>query len=365
VELVQRFDQLPLLASYKQHVSAGFRRFVADLVYDLQVYRSLFDEIDAGLAEESPETRAQLRRAVIEAQGPAYFSFFDQKLRELAEQVRGFSKQEHERHGFYFRRQVWDMIFASEFLRRTNVRPRGYAGDSGMMQHIYENTYVGETIFGQLMHKHPVEEPAAQAVRNRRRMIAETLAQAARDQGNGATRLRFMSVACGPAWELRDLFATAEDCARYECVLLDQDDEALAEAAREIRRVEARTGAAVSATYLRHSVRTMLRTSDLGGRFGRAHVIYSMGLFDYLSQPVARAVVGKLYQLLEPGGRLVIGNFHQGNPSRCYMEYWMDWVLLYRSEEQLLDLAAGLPGARAQISFEATRSQMFLEVQRT
>ena len=59
-----------------------------------------------------------------------------------------------------------------------------------------------------------------------------------------------------------------------------------------------------------------------------------------------------------------MGNFHVANPTRTYMEYWMDWVLLYRSEAEMLELASELPGAHASVVFEDTGSQMFLCVRR-
>ena len=86
-----------------------------------------------------------------------------------------------------------------------------------------------------------------------------------------------------------------------------------------------------------------------------------MGLFDYLTPPVAKAVIANLYRLLEPGGQLLIGNFHVSNPSRVYMEYWNDWVLYYRTEDDMLNLLQQ-PDAQLQLEFEETKSQMFLKV---
>jgi extracellular factor (EF) 3-hydroxypalmitic acid methyl ester biosynthesis protein len=88
-----------------------------------------------------------------------------------------------------------------------------------------------------------------------------------------------------------------------------------------------------------------------------------MGLFDYLTPPVARAVLEKTWDLLLPGGTLVIGNYHFQNPSRVYMEYWGDWPLYYRTEQSLMDLASGLPGEKV-ISFDPTGCQMFLRLER-
>jgi extracellular factor (EF) 3-hydroxypalmitic acid methyl ester biosynthesis protein len=107
----------------------------------------------------------------------------------------------------------------------------------------------------------------------------------------------------------------------------------------------------------------MLRDRGLRDRLGRFHVVYSMGLFDYLTPPVAKAVLARLVDLLEPGGAVVVGNFHSSQPSRVYMDYWMDWPLYYRTEESFHALAEGLP-ARASLSFDPTGCQMFLKLER-
>lgn len=364
VRLDQGFDQTALLQRRKAEIRPEFRAYTADLVYDLAIYRQLFDEIDASLANEKPETAALVRDSVRAKQGRAFLRFFDERLAQLETMVAGFTRAEHERHGFYFRRNVWGNILTSAFLARTNIRPRGYAGDSMMMQQLYDNSYQGDSLFGQLMHKHPIETAAAQAVRNRRKLLVDLIEAAYRDRPDPSRALRILSVACGPAWEVRDLFTRAEDAARFSCTLLDQDEEALGEAEHHIHLVGTRLEAPVQAKYLRDSVRTMLMSKDIVAQFGKHDFIYSMGLFDYLTAPVARSVLTRLYELLEPGGRMVIGNFHVENPTRTYMEYWMDWVLLYRHEDDFQALGRELPGATFEIYREETRSQMFLDVRK-
>jgi extracellular factor (EF) 3-hydroxypalmitic acid methyl ester biosynthesis protein len=186
----------------------------------------------------------------------------------------------------------------------------------------------------------------------------------ARFPRTGHHGFRLMSVACGPAWELQDLLYTADDVARLHCTLLDQDTEALSLAGEGIRRIEEARGVHVSVDEVVESVRTMLRIRDLAGRFGRYHFVYSMGLFDYLTTPVARAVLARLWELVLPGGTLLVGNYHTGCTGRTYLDYWCDWSLFYRSEEEFTALAAGLPGARMELHFEETKSQMFLRLER-
>jgi extracellular factor (EF) 3-hydroxypalmitic acid methyl ester biosynthesis protein len=252
---------------------------------------------------------------------------------------------------------------ASAFLARTNLRPRGYAGDSVLMRWIYQRGHVGETAFGCLMHRHPLETPAAQAVRNRRAFIAD-LARRMTSAAGGDVPLRIMSIACGPAWEVRDLFQRPEDGPRFAVTLLDQDSRALAEARTGVLQLQRGLGIPINARLVQGSVRQLIRSQHPAQTWGRHRLIYSMGLFDYLQHEFAARLASQLFDMLEPGGKLVVGNYHVGNPTRCYMEYWMDWPLVHRTEEEMRSLADGLPGAEASLSFEDTGCQMFLELTR-
>ena len=363
VNLKGFFQNLPLVLSQKERIKPAFRDYTSDLLYDLSVYKKFFNEQDRVLANEPAKVAEAAQQTLLRTEGRRFLGYFDAQLGALGELVQGFEKEEHERHGFYFRRKVWEHILASEFLKRTNLKPRGYAGDAEMMVMLYENQYVGNYVFNQLLHKHPVETPAAQAVRNRRRRIPQVLRSVlARFPELPAHGFKFMSVASGPAWELQDLFLAAEDFERFHCTLLDQDPEALASARQGIARIEAARDIRIQAEYLNESVRTMLRTRDMAGRFGQFHFIYSMGLFDYLTPPVARAVLAKLHQLLLPGGTLLVGNYWMGQPTRYYMEYWMDWVLYYRTEQDFLELTEGLAAQERAVSFDESRCQMFLQL---
>jgi extracellular factor (EF) 3-hydroxypalmitic acid methyl ester biosynthesis protein len=361
VNLKGFFQNLPLVLAQKDRIRPEFRDYVADSMYDLSVYKKFFNEQDRILSNEPLPVADAGREALLKTEGRRFFRFFDAQLERLSQLVDGFDKEEHERHGFYFRRHAWEYILGSEFLKRTNLKPRGYAGDAEMMVMTYENDWVGNYVFNKLLHKHPLDTPAAQAVRNRRGLIPQVLRDVAGrlDQDRPVSVL---SVACGPAAELQDVFVTPPDFERFSVSLLDQDPEALEFARSSIARIERSRDRTVRARYLTDSVRTMLRSRNLAERFGRMHFIYSMGLFDYLTTPVARALLARLFELVEPGGALLVGNFHVSNPTRHYMAYWMDWVLYNRTEDEFLDLAARLLGAKASVTFDGSRSQMFLRV---
>lgn len=365
INLKTYFQSLGLLISQKKKIKDSFKIFTADLIYDLEIYRHFFDDLENKYQNESRRIKNHLDKIIINQEGRNFFDFFDAKLKELENQIREFTKEENEQHGYYFRRQVWHFIKSSKFLERTNTKPRGYAGDSEMMTYIYKNDYRGKSIFAKLMHKHPVETEAAQAVRNRRSLIAKKIKSIREEfQNQRSSSINFLSLACGPAFELKDIYQNGQDMKNLHCTLLDQDTDALDKAKSNVRALEKRFRSKIKVRFLTDSVRTMICTPDLEVKWGKFHFLYALGLFDYLTPPVARAVMKKIYKLLHPGGQLVIGNYHVKNPTRYYMEYWSDWVLYYRTEEDLLSLFDSDGKAEKSIDFEETGSQMFLQIKK-
>jgi len=361
VTLETSFQNLSLILAQREKVKLEFKEYAANLTYDLEVYRHFFDELDGKYMDEPEHIHEVLQQTIINREGPNFMRFFDEKLLELKALAKYHTREENENQGFYFRKQVWGFILCSEILTRTNLKPRGYAGDSEMLNMVYQHGYRGKSTFSKLLHHHTVGIEAAQAVRNRRQLVAEAIRHEVRPaQGP----LRVMSVACGSALELVDVFRSREDLEGYHFTLFDQDIQALSEAGRNVERVEERLHGKVKVDYVNASVRTMARPRQPSSELGQFDFIYALGLFDYLTPPVAKAVIEKVYALLNPGGKLVVGNYHVGNPDRCYMEYWMDWVLFYRTEEQFLDIAEDLKPAEKTIEFEGTRCQMFLVVRK-
>jgi len=365
IKLQSQFINLSLILRHKDKIKREFKDYTANLTYDLNVYQNLFDQIDEQIYSEKEEVVKILQKSIIESEGRKFMIFLNEKLDELEKLVADYSLDEHERHGFYFRKQLWNMILSSPIMARTNLKPRGYAGDYEMMKMIYDNHYEGNSTFGMIMHKHPMEHPAAQAVRTRRKLIASSFQDIERsDKWDSQKGISLLSVACGPAYELQDIFADRTPREKYKFTLLDQDKSALNAARSTITNLENELSIKLNVKFLNESVRTMLKSKQISDKWGKFNFIYSMGLFDYLTPPAARVVAKKLFQLLLPGGEMIIGNFHVSNPSKHYMEYWLDWVLYYRTEDEFLALLESEKSAECSVFFENTGSQMFLHVKK-
>ena len=366
LKLQAPFSDLPQILARKDAIRPSFKEYTADLTYALSVYKNLFDEMDSQYSEESEEIKKSVQQAVLNTEGHEFMRFFHEKGEELNHLVRGFNQKEHQQHGFYFRRQLWNFILCCALMTRTNLKPRGYAGDSEMMKMIYIDDYQGDTTFCKLMQKYTVGVPAAQSVRNRRTLIMEMLLKF-RQTNCYATqkRIKILSVACGPAFEVEDILRSPEDFEKYHFTLLDQDPRALDDANRFISSIENKFDAHAKIDYANISVRLMLGKTPFKTDPGKFHFIYSMGLFDYLSTPVAKAIINKLYQMLIPGGELVVGNFHVSNHSKPFMEYWGDWHLIHRTEQEFKNLLLESSAAQKSVIFEDSGSQMFLDIKKS
>jgi extracellular factor (EF) 3-hydroxypalmitic acid methyl ester biosynthesis protein len=58
---------------------------------------------------------------------------------------------------------------------------------------------------------------------------------------------------------------------------------------------------------------------------------------------VGRRLCDVLFAALNPGGQLLVPNFMPGIKDVGYMEAFMDWFLIYRTESQVRDLTSGIP----------------------
>jgi hypothetical protein len=149
-----------------------------------------------------------------------------------------------------------------------------------------------------------------------------------------------------------------------EVVLIDQDEHALAYCERTLSAVAALTG--LRLRLVRQSVRRLLTRRAVRASVGACDLVYSAGLFDYLDRRAFHALLAAFYGALTDGGRLVIGNIALQNPTRYFMEYGLDWVLVHRSAQDLLDLAQDLSPAptRVQVDAEPSGVNLFLHVTR-
>ncbi len=256
----------------------------------------------------------------------------------------------------FFREQLKHLIYQSPLSERAFRKPLGYPGDFEMMNFIYRAEDHGESLFGKCLHQYFVRHPNAQAVRNR----ADYLKAQIRDvlaRHKTKEPLQILSVACGPALEVQMLLKEGIDRNKIEIHLLDQDLSALQHAQLQLRTTGKRIGNGPQIHYIHKTIKEVI----IGGLSRNYDFIYSAGLFDYFSDPVARLAAAKLLSHVSPGGQLVIGNFAASPGHQGLMELAFDWNLIYRTEQDLRRLYRDL-GENVRVDHEPERINLFFVI---
>jgi len=253
--------------------------------------------------------------------------------------------KEHFIHREFFQKRLNKFFMKSALFKRAYTKPLGYAGDYEMMNIIYRNAFEGSDIFSQVMNRIDCEGAASRAVRNRRGYFCRKIT-ALYDNVSDHDTIKIVSIACGPSLEIFDFLSrlkNSDNQCKVEIVTMDQDANALADSSKrldpfidELERLSMR--------YVQGNIKALIVGKDSEkDPYRDADLIYTTGLFDYLSENASNRLILELYRYLKPGGKLIIGNFGTHNPQRFKMEYGSEWFLIHRSEQDLMNMTAGLP----------------------
>ncbi|MDC0980129.1 class I SAM-dependent methyltransferase [Bdellovibrionales bacterium] len=239
----------------------------------------------------------------------------------------------------FFREQVGAIIYQAPYPRRALEKPRGYAGDFDMMISTYRLENRGHNLFAKCLHRYFVEEEAPKAVRNRAVYLQKKLVHFLKEN----PKANILSVACGPAVEIENILLEHQDLLQEgpSFHFLDQDEEALKSAQQNLVSVKNRQELDLKLSFHHRAIKDVISKGLQDLKFD---FIYSAGLFDYLTAPVAQFAASRLYDHLNPGGQLIIGNFSVDNPNQYGMVLTMDWKLIYRTTEEMRAIVGNLQG---------------------
>lgn len=221
------------------------------------------------------------------------------------------------------------LLLESPFTRRAYEKPRGYAGDAVLMDLIYGLVSPARSLspLGGMLYGYEFDSPCFQSVRKRRALLAAEIDRVAAGSGE-----RVLAVASGHLREVE--WSRAAHARAVTITALDQDRDCLRAIDRDYADYRVATVPA--------SVGDLLRRAFDPSPFD---LVYAAGLYDYLPDDLARSLTATLFRLLSPGGRLLIANFTPATHDAPFMETFMDWRLLYRTPQQLRELAASIPPA--------------------
>ena len=257
------------------------------------------------------------------------------------------------RHKRYAERVLTPDFMPGAVMKRCYEKPLGYPGDFRIMNYVYEWQRVGDTPYEKLLHRIGIETGACVGTRLRmtQKLIAERIAASA-----GDTPLNIANLGCGSAYEVYDYLKIDHLPSPVNFTLIDQDDRALNHAYEHAYPEVVRHAGRAKVQCLQASFAQLLKAGALFKSLPPQDVIYSLGLYDYLSARRARALTHDLYAQVKPGGQLILANVKKGREACEWpLEFVTDWSLVYRTESDMLALIDGLDIANVTVEVDSTK----------
>jgi hypothetical protein len=207
-------------------------------------------------------------------------------------------------------------------------KPRGYSGDARLLDFIYRHPSVAEDVanatdLGRALFEYTSTAPSSLANWDRRDILAAQVDEVADANGAGT---EVLSVAAGHLREAEYSAAYREKRLK-RWVALDQDPVSIATIARDYQ------GTAVEAVD--GSVRAILTGRQQPGIFD---LVYASGLYDYLVDKVAIKLTQRCLSMLKPNGTFLFANYSYPILVDGYIETFMNWQLLLRSEADMWNI---------------------------
>jgi extracellular factor (EF) 3-hydroxypalmitic acid methyl ester biosynthesis protein len=313
-------------------VSSDFKVVVSDMQTFLNDLRLWMEQIDLKAQAHPMFAQEKFERRILEALCPVVLpplAALFEKFEKLISQV---EKESATSCILYAKRALHPLVLCAPFMRRTFEKPLGYAGDYEMVNMMERNPFQGDSLFAKILNTFFLNTPPVVAHRNRIVSLAECLQlETQRLMLKGRTA-KIFNLGCGPALEIQKFLMDSQFSENADFTLLDFNDETVEYTQRTLEQVGRKYDSDCMIRVLKKSVAQLLKENS---KFkpGSYDLVYCAGLFDYLPDPVCKKLTELFYKLVAPGGLVLVSNVHVNNPSRGWMEYMVDWHLIYRDTE--------------------------------
>ncbi len=319
-------------------IAPEFKVLVSDIAAYLTGVRQWLEQIEFSLKENKDRQQSEREREMLESIAQRVIAAFNvqhERFEELAYQI---PPELLGAHQDLVRRHWHKLFLGAPFGHRTFHKPLGYAGDYEMMNMIHRNEPEGKSLYEKLIHLLLVSQWPAMSVRNRIAHLKKNLVSETARVARASRRIRILNVGCGPARELQGFLQESSLSHEVDCMLLDFNQETLDYASGKLHELRDKHSRRTQISTVNMSVNQLLRRAvrqgDLG-LDGSFDLIYCAGLFDYLSEHTCAELVNLFHGNLLPGGLVLVANMDDSKPFRNFIEFVLDWQLIYRSPQEV------------------------------
>ena len=344
-------------------ISNEFKVLVADVQSYLTGVRHWLEELEFGLKE--PGEKAAQERAILDAVAPKIISTFNGRHERFEEIICALPPEARGAHQDFVRQHWHKLFLGAPFAHRTYHKPIGYAGDYEMMNMIHRNQPEGNSLYEKLIHLLLVSQWPAKSVRNRITHLGENILNETARIARAGKTARILNIGCGPAWEVQDFLKATPLSNQADFTLIDFNEETLLHVGHKLVEAKRQFSRSTQIRTQQISVYELLkRTQRHGNDAEKFDLIYCAGLFDYLAPDTCRALMELWYDSLSPGGLLLIANMTDTKPFRHFIEFVLDWQLIYRNSAEILSLVPARCREMADVIAEPTSVNLFLDIRK-
>ncbi len=331
-----------------------FVQLCAEIINTFRSYKQVLESFEARLKATGADREQKLLEALISCEDRIVPQWKELWYRgsDILEPVFADPKL-LAAHKKYAERVLTPDFMPGAVMKRCYEKPLGYPGDYQIMNYVYEWQRVGNTPYEKLLHRIGIETGAC--VGTRLRMTQDILRARIAEQP-GDTPINIANLGCGSAYEIYDYLKIDHLPRPVNVTLIDQDQGALSHAYENAYREVVRHAGRAKLKCFQASFAQLLKAGALFKTLPPQDIIYSLGLFDYLSHRRAKALAHDLYAQVAPGGKLIIANVKVGRETCQWpLDLITDWGLVYRTEEDMRNMYEGLDIENVEIIEDATK----------
>lgn len=359
-----------------RNITAEFRLAVADAAAFLGELSGWLDGLELSWHHTtghghtvSRETLERLLRVLTPAMNRA-FEAFEAQAGSVSEELMSL-------HAEYVRASLHPIMLCAPFIHRCFTKPLGYPGDFGVMNRMLDDPFEGKSLFARMINAWVIRSAAGDAYRHRvSHLVGVLRREVTRVSTHSGRPTRVLSLGCGAARETQHFVRHDPLSEQAEFTLLDFNPDTIRHAQSKIEAAMTDGGRHVNVNVREFSVHQMLAHGSRlvtqprlmrSGFLQRGHydVIYCAGLFDYLSDRVCKRLLEIFWHMAAPGAVMVVSNFAPSNPIKGFMDYVLDWRLIYRDEPTVASLAVDESyGAVSQTMYSPDGVEIFLTMRK-
>lgn len=364
----------PAEAALDSKVEPVFKKIVNQFGTLLSEIEDAMKKFESRLRATDTVKRSRLEQSLMQALSAKVVPAMNRLSDRFERVASNMPANREELHRLYVRHHLNRHFSFAPEVPLSSERAIGCPGDYRIPDRIFEPAPNDGSLFDKTISTWLISSPPGEAVGYRTHFLAETLrSETARCREAGRSP-KIFSIARGPVHELEEFLGESEPADDTRITLLGFSEEAVKETREALNRIRRLKHLSIRTDFLDKSVnqflaegnRLLKSDSQLSGKaIHRDHydLIYCSSLFHHFSDRVCQRFMEIFFEMLAPGGLIVVCDLTPRNPLRHLMNFVLDENLIHRTRQEMLALVPrSIPPEYYRITEVPNGVEVFLHV---